>query len=243
MSLKALIVETLPRVGIGGASYKGVFAMFIKAFTNRLNAKLCWHLAALGTTFLFLLALITPAAAQNIPTGVPEAGSGPAFDFSAGYTYLTMPVTSTNTANLNGLDAASGIDFLHHWGAIADASYVRASNVLGMGHGSYVMTFLVGPVFYPVERHSFRLSLRGLVGAGLVDSIVPVNSTTNLHGWVARPSYGGGAGIEHSIYGPFGVRVNGDYLRTAFVNAADAVQAQNNLRLTVSLVFHVRDRL
>lgn len=198
---------------------------------------------AAATIAFVLLAFLTPALAQNIPAGVPaEAGSGPAFNFSAGYTYLTMPVTSTNTANLNGLDATTGIDFLHHWGAIADASYVRASNTLGMGHGSYIMTFLVGPVFYPIEGHSFRLSVRGLVGAGLVDSIVPVNTTTVLHGWVARPSYGGGAGIEHSLYGRLGARVDGDYLRTAFVNSSDVVQAQNNLRLTVSLVFHVGQR-
>lgn len=214
----------------------------IRAFTNnrRTNAFRLW--AAAGISVL-LLALVTPVLAQNIPQGVPaEAGSGPAFNFSAGWTYLTMPVTSTNTANLTGLDATTGIDFLHHWGAIADASYVRASNTLGLGHGSYIMTFLIGPVFYPIEGHSFRLSVRGLVGAGLVDSIVPVSNTSSLHGWVARPSYGGGAGIEHSLYGPLGARVDGDYLRTAFVNASDVVQPQNNLRFTVSLVFHVRQR-
>lgn len=214
----------------------------IRSFANKRRTNVFRTWAAAGLSVL-LLAFVTPALAQNIPQAVPaEAGSGPAFKFSAGWTYLTMPVTSTNSANLTGLDATTGIDFLHHWGAIADASYVRASNTLGLGHGSYVMTFLIGPVFYPIEGHSFRLSLRGLAGAGLVDSIVPVSPTTSLHGWVTRPSYGGGAGIEHSIYGPFGARVDGDYLRTAFVNASDVVQPQNNLRLTVSLVFHVRQR-
>lgn len=192
-----------------------------------------------GKSLLLVLALIAPVMAQS---DVPGAGSGPAFDFSAGYTYLTMPVTSVSSANLNGLDTAASIDFARRWGATADASYVRASNVLGMGHGSYVMTFLVGPVFYPLERHEFRVSVRALAGAGLVDSIVPVNSTTVLHGWVTRPSYAAGVGIEHSIVGPLGVRVDGDYLRTAFVNSADVVQPQNNLRLTVSAIFHVRQR-
>ena len=217
--------------------------MLIGALMTKCGNIVRRSLRATGAISVLLAAITMPALAQNIPTGVPAAaGSGPAFNLSAGYTYLTMPVTSTNTANLNGLDATAGIDFFHHWGAIADASYVRASNVLGMGHGSYIMTFLIGPVFYPVESHSFRLSVRGLVGAGLVDSIVPVNTTTILHGWVARPSYGAGAGIEHSLYGPLGARVDGDYLRTAFVNSADAVQAQDNLRLTVSLVFHLRQR-
>lgn len=213
---------------------------------NNADRKVRCCIEAAGILSVMMLALLAPAMAQNIPqngpAGVPEAASGPAFDFSAGYTYLTMPVTSTNSANLYGLDTTAGIDFLHHWGAVADASYVRASNTLGMGHGSYIMTFLVGPTYYPFERHSFRVSLRGLVGAGLVDSIVPVNTTTSLHGWVARQSYAGGVGIEHLLYGPLGIRLNGDYLRTAFVNSANAVQGQNNLRLTVSFVFHVRDR-
>jgi hypothetical protein len=192
-----------------------------------------------GKSLLLVLALIAPVMAQS---DVPGAGSGPAFDFSAGYTYLTMPITSVSSANLNGLDAAASVDFARRWGATADVSYVRASNVLGMGHGSYITTFLVGPVFYPFERHDIRVSVRALVGAGMVDSIVPVNSTTNLHGWVTRPSYAAGVGIEHSIVGPLGVRVDGDYLRTAFVNSSDAVQPQNNIRLTISAIFHVRQR-
>lgn len=222
----------------------GAMQIHFRANNDHRNVRLCREAA--GMIFVVMLVLLVPAMAQNIPQngpgGVPGAASGPAFDFTAGYTYLTMPVTSTNSANLYGLDTTAGIDFFHHWGAVADASYVRASNTLGMGHGSYIMTFLVGPVFYPFERHSFRVSVRALVGAGLVDSIVPVNSTTTLHGWVARQSYAGGAGVEHLLYGPIGLRVDGDYLRTAFVNSADQVQGQNNLRLTVSLVFHVRDR-
>jgi hypothetical protein len=192
-----------------------------------------------GKSLLLVLALIAPVMAQS---DVPGAGSGPAFDFSAGYTYLTMPITSVSSANLNGLDAAASVDFARRWGATADASYVRASNVLGMGHGSYITTFLVGPVFYPFERHDIRVSVRALVGAGMVDSIVPVSSTTDLRGWVTRPSYAAGVGIEHSIVGPFGVRVDGDYLRTAFVNSTDAVEPQNNIRLTISAIFHVRQR-
>lgn len=186
-----------------------------------------------------IVALTASTLAQRPVDNVPTA-SGPGFDFSAGYTYLTMPVTSAYSANLNGLDATAGANFLRYWGVTADASYVRASNVLGFGHGSYIMTFMVGPVFYPFERRGFRLSVRGLAGAGMVDSIVPMSGGTYLHGWVTRPAYAAGAGIEHAFYGPLGVRVNGDYLRTAFVDAADVVQPQNNLRLTVSLLVRIR---
>src|SRR5215472_8638183 len=160
LSLNTLISPS--RMGFEGK----VVAMQIQFRANNDHRNVRFSIEAAGMISVVLLALLAPAMAQNIPQsgpgGVPEAASGPAFAFTAGYTYLTMPVTSTNSANLYGLDTTAGIDFFHHWGAVADASYVRASNTLGMGHGSYITTFLVGPVYYPFERHSFRVSLRGL---------------------------------------------------------------------------------
>ena len=188
------------------------------------------------------IALITPALAQNRRQSEPStAASGPAFDVSVGYCYLGMRVPSTGTVNLNGVDASGGIQFARHWGAIVDSSYVRGSNVFGTGHDSYVLSALAGPVFYPFERGKARLSIRALGGAGLVDGAVPLNGPSYyLHGWVTRPSYAVGVGIERSLSGPFAIRINGDYLRTAFVNSADVVQLQNNLRVTASIAVRLR---
>jgi hypothetical protein len=188
------------------------------------------------------IALITPALAQNRRQSEPStAASGPAFDVSVGYCYLGMRVPGTGTVNLNGVDASGGIQFARHWGAIVDASYVRGSDVFGTGHDSYVLSALAGPVFYPFERGKARLSIRLLGGAGLVDSAVPLNGPSYyLHGWVTRPSYAVGVGLERSLAGPFALRINGDYLRTAFVNPADVVQLQNNLRVTASIAVRLR---
>jgi hypothetical protein len=181
--------------------------------------------------------------AQNAMQGpVPAAGSGPAFDVSAGATYLAMSAPTGGTANLYGADAAGTMDFNRLWGATVDSSYVRTSDVFSLGYSGYVLTFLAGPVFHPFESRNTRISFRALAGAGLVDSAVPTSDGNNVHGWVARPAYAAGAGVEHTVTGPFGVRVDGDYLRTAFAESSTIVQAQNNFRLTFSLVFHVRDR-
>jgi len=195
-----------------------------------------------GLLFLTLL-LTAPLAAQNAMRGsVPAAGSGPAFDLSLGATYLAMSAPTGGSANLYGADASGVMDFSRFWGAAADVGYVRTSDVLSLGHSGYVLTFMGGPVFYPLEGRNMRVSLRALAGAGLVDSAVPQNSNYNLHGWVARPSYAVGIGVQHAVTGPFAVRVDADYLRTSFVDSTDTVTAQNNLRLTLSVVFHVRDR-
>jgi hypothetical protein len=181
--------------------------------------------------------------AQNAMQGpVPAAGSGPAFDVSAGATYLAMAAPTGGTANLYGADVAGTMDFSRFWGAKVDSSYVRTSDVFSLGYSGYVLTFLAGPVFHPFETRNTQVSFRALAGAGLVDSAVSTNDGNDVHGWVARPAYAVGVGVEHSVTGPFGVRVDGDYLRTAFAESTTVVQAQNNFRLTLSLVFHVRDR-
>lgn len=201
------------------------------------------RLRALSGVALFVLALLSSMAAQSYrQNGPPGAGSGPAYDASFGYMYLAMSTPAASGVNLNGLDAAGRIDFNDRWGATVDSSYVRTSNILGTGQNGYVLSFLAGPVFYPLHIHNTRLSLRALAGAGLVDSAVPVAGSTYLHGWVARPSYAVGVGVEHSVWGPFGLRIDGDYLRTAFVDSSDSVQPQNNFRVIASVVVHLKER-
>lgn len=190
--------------------------------------------------FLFSLALIAPALAQSMHSGPPAAASGPSFDVNVGYSYMLMHVPSAGNINLSGVDGGAGIDFNRRWGALLDSSYVRTGNVFGTGNSSYVLSALAGPVFYPYTHGETRISLRGLVGAGLVDSAVPIKGPTEfLHGWVARPAYGAGVGVERTLFGPFAFRFNADYLRTAFVNASESLQLQNNMRITGGIVFRL----
>jgi hypothetical protein len=189
---------------------------------------------------LLFFGLITPGLAQSLQGGPAAAASGPSFDVNVGYSYMLMQVPSAGNISLNGVDGGAGIDFNRHWGALLDSSYVRTGDVFGTGHSSYVLSALAGPVFHPYAHGETRISLRGLVGAGLVDSAVPVKGPSDyLHGWVARPAYGGGVGVERTLLGPIAFRFNADYLRTAFVNASESIQLQNNMRLTGGIVFRL----
>lgn len=196
----------------------------------------------MGKLSFFVFALVATALAQNVQSGPHAAAYGPSYDVSFGYSYLTSTIPTSGRANLNGFDAAGRVDLSQHWGGTVDVGYVRTSNVLSTGNGGYDLTFLIGPVFYPFERGKFRIFLHGLGGAGVVDAAVPVNSSKYLHGWVVRPAFAAGGGVERSIVGPFGLRLGGDYLRTAFVNSAAVVQAQNNLRFTLSIMFRLNNR-
>ncbi len=188
------------------------------------------------------LVMVVHALAQNQPQwGPPATAYGPTYDVSCGYTYLSSSIPSAGRIGLNGLDVTGHANFLPHWGVAVDSGYVHTSQVFTTGQSGYTLTFLAGPVFHLMEHRKTSLFVHGLAGAGLVDAAVPLTGGGYIHGWVARPAYAVGGGIERSILRPFAVRVSGDYLRTAYADSTGAVRSQNNLRLTASLVFRLRD--
>jgi hypothetical protein len=197
-------------------------------------------IAAAGAIPLLLFMLVGASVAQSHLQGpVPVAGYGPTYDVSLGASYLSSFIPASGQANLYGLEATGHADFLPHWGIAVDAGYERTSDVLDTGHSGYTLTFLGGPVFYPIDRGRTKAFLHALVGAGLVDSAVPLSGNQELHGWVERPAFAFGGGVERSFFGPFGFRLSGDYLRTDYADSTGNVQLQNNLRVTASLVFRL----
>ncbi|MGO9127597.1 MAG: hypothetical protein ACLP6G_22250 [Terriglobales bacterium] len=200
-------------------------------------------LRATGKVWFFVLLMVAAAVAQSrLQSGPSPAVAGPAYDVSVGYSYLTMPIASAGRVNLNGLDLSGSVALSPRWGLTLDSNYLRTSDVLSTPHQGYVLSLQSGPEFYLIERRNTRVFVRGLAGAGVVDGAVPVSERSYFHGWLLRPAYTAGAGIEHAVSGNLAVRVNGDYLRTTFYDAAGAEQPQNNIRLTVSFVFRLKER-
>lgn len=191
----------------------------------------------------FVLLLVAPGLAQNGLQSPPApAVTGPAYDVSVGYTNLMMPIPGAKRVAVNGLDASGSIGLSPRLAVIVESSYARTSNVLSTGHQAYMLNTQSGPVFYPWEHGRTRLLLRGLAGFAVIDGAVPINKVNYFHGWLARPSFAFGGGIERGVGNQFLLRANADYLRTSFYDAAGGVQGQNNLRLTMSLVFRLKSR-
>ena len=194
----------------------------------------------IGKICLFGLVMAAPALAQRLQSSPSPAVTGPAYDLSAGYTNLTMSIPSAGHANFNGLDFSGNIGLSPRWGATLDSSYLYTSDVLSTQHQGYVFSLRTGPVFYPLAHGNTRVFVHALAGAALVDGAVPISANEDFHGWLLRPSYAFGGGVEHPVSGQLAVRVIGDYVRTQFYDSAGAVQPQNNLQLTVNFVFRLR---
>jgi len=184
-----------------------------------------------------IFGLVASVLAQGRFVTPQAAASSPVFEASVGYSYLALDTPSQQRVGLSGIDASGFVDFSSRWGLTLDSSYARAGNVLGTGHGANVMTLLIGPTFYPVDRRNTRIFVHSMAGVGLVNSAVPVTSTYYLGGTLTRFSYATGGGVERTVAGPLAVRVGVDYLRTTFANSTATMQFQNNLRIVTSVVF------
>jgi hypothetical protein len=191
--------------------------------------------------YLFVFVMAASALAQSRwQSGPSPAVAGPSYDLSAGYSYLSMPIASAGRADLNGVDFSGTVAVSSRWGATLDSSFLRTSDVLSTPHQGYLLTLRTGPVFSLIQRRNTRVFVRGLGGVGLVDGAVPISDTSYFHGWLMRPSYVAGLGVDRAVTQQLGLRVNGDYVRTTFCGANGAAQPQNNLQLTVSFVFRLK---
>jgi len=206
---------------------RGVLVERVSCKNNGL--KTAWNVLLLG------LMLVQSAMAQNrIKPETPVSAYSPTFDIGCGYTFLSSSMPTAGQVQFNSVEASARANFLPHWGVALDFGYVRTSDVLNTGHQGYIMTFLGGPVFYPMAHGRTRPFLHALVGAGLVDGAVPLSDNAYLHGWVERPAYAFGGGIERSVMGAFALRGAGEYLRTAYAYSISTVRAQNSLRVTAA---------
>jgi len=195
-------------------------------------------LITIGQVYFFASILIAPVLAQNelLSSKRVPAATGPSYDFGFGYSFVRMGMPGGGNVNLNGVDLNGDYDFTSRLGISLDASYARNARVLGIHHNAYLINGLAGPVYYLADRGDTRIFLHALGGVGMVDAAVPVSSTSFTYGWVTRPSYALGGGMERFIAGPMAVRFSADYLRTSFLNPSSVIQPQTNLRVTASIL-------
>ena len=179
------------------------------------------------------LVLARGAEAQN-PV---FAGAAPSMEASIGYSYLNVDVPSQNRIAMNGVDASFTADLRRRFGIRFGLGYDRASNVFDTNRHADLLTYMAGPVFYPVRRRRFSVYTHLLAGGARQTG---VNFTTNgdvATGWVNRFAWAGGVGVQYRLTPAFSVRLGGDYLRTSFFNANLAYEGQNNVRTAASIVY------
>jgi hypothetical protein len=138
---------------------------------------------------------------------------------------------------LNGLNATFTVDVIPRLGARVDVGYVRSANVLNSGYPSDILSYLVGPVFYPMRDQKRAIFAQGLFGGARVTGAVPVSGGGFLNVYVNQFAWAIGTGAQYRVHESIGFRVGVDYLHTRYFNSSTAIKGQNNLRITVSFVY------
>jgi opacity protein-like surface antigen len=187
-------------------------------------------------TINFLPKSEKPKAAGHKPVFVP---TGLDLKASVGYAFSSISVPSASRLNLNGGDVAVIADLSPFFGLMADSSYVRTSNVFDIGHDASVLSYLGGPVLYPVVHGRVRVYIHGLVGGAKVDEVIPASGDGYLLGYANEFSWAVGGGVEYQFKPSFALRSSGDYQHTYFFNSDAEVRGQNGFRVVCSVVFSV----
>jgi opacity protein-like surface antigen len=185
------------------------------------------------TAFFYFALFATNASAQS-PVGTGRITEA---DVSLGYSYVRYPVSQSNQVGLNGVDASATVGFYSWMGISGEVGYSRAANVLGTASHSDVLSYLVGPVFYPATHRNLQTYVHALLGGARVSGPAPVTGGFLIDSWTNNFAWEAGGGLEYQVTDTIAVRTGVDYLRTGFFGPSQTVQGQNNIKATVAVVY------
>jgi opacity protein-like surface antigen len=163
------------------------------------------------------------------------AANGPVVNAAVGYSYLDLSLAPNSRVGLNGADVNLSVDFRSQFGLRLDIGYARASNVLGSGRHADVLSYLVGPVVYPIRHRKWAAYAEGLVGAARVTG--PIHSANGFLGaYVNKLAWVLGGGLEYDLSSSWAFRAGPEYLHTTYFSTPTRIGGQNNIRLVVEIV-------
>jgi opacity protein-like surface antigen len=178
------------------------------------------------------LGLASPLFAQQARL----AGVAPVVEGGIGYSYTTSDIPAEGTIRMNGVIVSASGDLTAHFGAKVQVGYSRSRDAFQTGRSADILTYMGGPVFYPVRRRKFNIYAQVLVGAAKETGVNFESDGTLVRGFVNQFAWAGGAGFQYRISRALSLRPEVEYLRTSFFNANVAIETHPNVRTSISLV-------
>jgi opacity protein-like surface antigen len=181
------------------------------------------------------LGLLPLTAAAQAPA---ITARGPAISVSAGYEYVHVPLAPTSHVSLNGSDVNLTIDVSSRIGIRLDVGYARAADVLGSGRHADLLSYLIGPTVYPLQRRKWAAYTQALIGASRITGPVPLaTGTLSVGGYANKPSWALGGGIQCKVSTSFSFRGGADYLHTVYFSPSKTMTGQSDIRIVGSVVY------
>ena len=163
------------------------------------------------------------------------AANGQVVNAAVGYSYLDLSLAPNRRVGLNGADVNLGVDFRSHFGLRLDIGYARGSNVLGSGRHADLLSYVVGPVVYPIHYRKWTAYAEALVGAARVTG--PIPSANGFFGaYVNKPAWVFGGGLEYNLSASWALRAGPEYLHTTFFITPTRIAGQSSMRAVAEIV-------
>ena len=204
---------------------------------NKKPYALCDPMKIASKFVLCLLFCAAPAWAQlPVPAGV-----GPAMDASLGYSYLRSTTPLSAGIGFHGVDASLTEAITPRFSVREDCGYLRAPNAVGSGYHSDVLSYLVGPVFYPRRDPRLVTYVHVLLGGAKITGSVPFGGGV-AKGYVYDFSWAFGGGYEYWFSNSTALRVGIDAVHTSFFNASGTIQGRYDIRPVLGVVRYFERR-
>jgi hypothetical protein len=184
--------------------------------------------------FSLLTLLVVPVTRGQGPA---VAGIASVLEAGAGYAYVDTTIPSQSRIGMNGVLAVANADISRRFGVKLEVGYARKFNVFGSSHSADQLTYMAGPVFYPVRTRHMNIYAHVLLGGARETGVNYEPDGQIVLGYVHQFAWAGGVGFQHRLTPALALRVGAEYLRTAFFNSTPAVQGQTNLRPSISLIY------
>jgi opacity protein-like surface antigen len=142
-----------------------------------------------------------------------------------------------SSLGMNGILLSGNADFSRRFGLKLELGYSRAFDAFNTGHSADMLTYMGGPVFYPIRHRRYNVFGQLLLGGARETGVNATNNGGLLLGYDNRFAWSAGVGVEYRISPALSLRGQGEYLHTAFYNSNIVLQGQNNARVSLSLIY------
>jgi Outer membrane protein beta-barrel domain len=142
-----------------------------------------------------------------------------------------------SSLGMNGILLSGNADFSRRFGIKVELGYSRAFDAFNTGHSADMLTYMGGPVFYPIRHRKFNVFGQILFGGARETGVNVTSNGGLLLGYDNRFAWSGGVGVEYRISPALSLRGQAEYLRTSFYNSNIVLQGQNNIRSSISLIY------
>lgn len=186
---------------------------------------------------LWLLLVTLGLASQVRAQGPVFGGVAPVFEGGIGYSYMKSDVPSQGNMSMKGILVSGSGDLNANFAVKLEAGYWRSFDAFQTGRSADILTYMGGPVFYPVRRSKFDIHAQVLLGGARETGVNFESNGTLVRGFVNHFAWAGGAGFQYRISDALSLRPEIEYLRTSFFNSNVAIQGQTNLRPSLSLIY------